>query len=44
MDGLRVLRSEGLNETLAFVPSVRPSAPSCSGAEIEMETLNSSQP
>lgn len=37
MDGQRALRSEGLNKTPAFMPSVRPSAPSCAGAEIEME-------
>lgn len=37
MDGQRALRSEGLNKTPASVPS-------CAGAEIEMETWNSSQP
>lgn len=37
MDGRRALRSEGLSKTPAFMPSVRPSAPSYAGAGIEME-------
>lgn len=37
MGSERNLRSEGLNKIPACMPSVCPSAPSCAGAEIEME-------